>query len=202
MKAAAKQAFHRLFELGQKARFDILPRNFYSEIPNIGELRKDSHWRAPRSLEGLAGDIPSQVAFVEQCTARFRAGLPGMRIHGTAMEQNGLDEGYSEIDADFLYCFIRSRRPATIVQIGCGLSTAILLRAARDEGYVPKVVCIEPYPTAFLQDAHRSGTIELIPKKLQEVGPMCAEWVGEGGFFFVDSTHTLGPAGRSQPDRA
>ena len=35
----------------------------------------------------------------------------------------------------------------------------------------------------------------MIQKKLQDVYRGCAEWVSNDDLFFVDSTHTLGPAG-------
>jgi hypothetical protein len=109
---------------------------------------------------------------------------------------NGSDEGYGIIEADFLYCFLRHLRPAKIVQVGCGVSTAVALLASDDEvGYNPTIICIEPYPTVFLRDAHTSGRITLIQKKLQDIKIECCKWINEGDLFFVDSSHTLGPAG-------
>lgn len=108
---------------------------------------------------------------------------------------NGSDGGYGEIEADFLYCFVRCLRPASIVQVGCGVSTAVCLLASRDEGYNPRIICIEPYPTVFLRNAHESGGVTLIRKKLQDLTLECPKWVGKGDLFFVDSSHTLGPAG-------
>jgi hypothetical protein len=108
---------------------------------------------------------------------------------------NGSDEGYGEVEADFLYCFIRARRPKQIVQIGCGVSTAVCLLAAQDEGYSPRIVCIEPYPTAFLQRESKTGRIDLLPQKVQDAGAECVQELAAGDLFFVDSSHTLAPAG-------
>jgi len=57
--------------------------------------------------------------------------------------------GFGPTEADFLYCFIATKRPRKIVQVGCGVSTAVILLAAQEAGYKPEVVCIEPYPSRF-----------------------------------------------------
>jgi hypothetical protein len=56
-----------------------------------------------------------------------------------AVKMNGSDQGYGEVEADLLYCFVRSQRPRQIVQIGCGVSTVVCLLAAKDEGHVPQI---------------------------------------------------------------
>jgi hypothetical protein len=195
LKNQGKRFIRGVFELGQAVGVDILPRHFYSEIPDIRRLRKETQWRKPLSLEGVRGDVASQIAFVQECTEKFKDKIHDLAIHRRAVEMNGSDGGYGEIEADFLYCFVRSLRPATIVQVGCGVSTAVCLLASKDEGYNPKIICIEPYPTLFLRNAHESGNVTLIQKKLQDLTLECSRWVGKGDLFFVDSSHTLGPAG-------
>ena len=92
--------------------------------------------------------------------------------------------------------FVRSHRPPKIVQIGSGVSTAVRKpAAAKDEGYSPRIICIEPYPTEFLKRESAAGGIELVAKKVEDVGAECASWVNAGDLFFVDSSHTLAPAG-------
>ncbi len=196
LKNRSKLLLRSAFEMGQRLGFDILPRHFYSEIPDIHALRNSSEWKKPRSLFGIQGsDIEAQVAWADQCTVSFRANLKGLEIHKAAVRMNGSDEGYGEVEADFLYCFVRSHHPAQIVQIGCGVSTAICLLAAKDEGFSPKIICIEPYPTEFLRRESQAGRIELVAKKVEEVGSECSSWLRAGGLFFVDSSHTLAPAG-------
>ena len=135
------------FEIRQRFYVDILPRHFYSEIPDIRALRNTKAWRAPRSMKGISGAVDAQLAWVDKCTRSYRAGLKHFEVHQMAVRMNGSDEGYGEVEADFLYCFVRSQKPRQIVQIGCGVSTAVCLLAARDEGYVPRITCAEPYPT-------------------------------------------------------
>ena len=195
LKTHSKLLLRSTFEIGQRLKFDILPRHFYSEIPDIRTLRGTASWRKPRSFKGILGNIDSQVAWVDVCTKNYRDTLKQFAIHRSAVKMNGSDEGYGEVEADFLYCFIRAQRPKQIVQIGCGVSTAVCLLAARDEGYSPRIVCIEPYPTAFLQHESQAGRIELVPQKVQDAGFECASRLCTGDLFFVDSSHTLAPAG-------
>jgi hypothetical protein len=195
LKNQSKRLMRIAFEVGQRFKVDILPRHFYSEIPDIRLLRSSSQWKAPRTMTGIRGDIDAQVAWVDQCTAPYRSALKGFEIHKSAVAANGSDEGYGEVESDFLYCFIRAHRPSRIVQIGCGVSTAAIQRAAHDEGYSPQITCIEPYPTGFLQRESAAGHLNLVPKKVEDVGPACVESLHSGDLFFVDSSHVLSPAG-------
>ena len=191
----SKMLLRSAFEAGQRLGVDILPRHFYSEIPDIRALKSATAWKKPRSFFGIPGDADKQLAWVDQCTSRYRVNLRNFEIHTDAVRSNGSNEGYGEVEADFLYCFVRSTRPAKIVQIGSGVSTSVCLRAAKDEGYSPQITCIEPYPTDFLKRESADGRIKLVSKKVEDVGAECAAWVDAGDLFFVDSSHTLAPAG-------
>lgn len=192
----AKTALRELFEIGQRMGFDVLPRNFYSEIPDIRTLRTSDDWKRPYSMAGVAGvEIEQQLAFVEgQIPASVSDALRLRDIHVEASTANG-ERGYGRVEADFLYAFVATTRPKTIFQIGCGVSTAICLSAARDVGYRPSIVCIEPYPTVYLRRLAVEGAITLIEKKAQSLDLSTIDALGEDLLFFIDSTHTLGPAG-------
>jgi hypothetical protein len=185
----------QIFEIGQRLGFDVLPRHYYSEIPDIRQLRNAQGWRAPLSMKGIAGGLDEQAKFADDCTAPYRNSLSHLSVHVEAIRMNGSDEGYGRIEADFLYCFVRKQRPKTIVQVGCGVSTAVCLLGARDEQYTPRIICIEPYPTQFIQDAGKSGEIELVRQKVEDIDLDYFGQIGTGDLFFVDSSHTLGPGG-------
>ncbi|MGH9586451.1 MAG: class I SAM-dependent methyltransferase [Acidobacteriaceae bacterium] len=195
LKILRNRIFRNIFEVGQHFRVDILPRHFYSEIPDLRLLKNTTHWKAPRSFFGIRSNIDDQVAWVDQCTRDFRSDLKDFRIHTSAIKMNGSSEGFGAVEADFLYCFIRANRPNQIVQIGCGVSTAVCLLAAQDARYHPQITCIEPYPSNFLRQEAQAGRIQLVPGKLQEVGHEYASNLKSGDLFFVDSSHTLAPAG-------
>lgn len=196
LKAAGKRASERMFHTFQGLGLDVLPRHFYSEIPDIAKLRGSEHWRQPYSMIGVNGvDVDVQLAYVRALmTADVRARLEQGDIHAYACAENG-EPGYGRVEADVLYSLIRTSRPARIVQIGCGVSTAVILAAAEEAGYAARVLAVDPFPTAYLRGLAAKGRIELLARPVEALGwePLLA--LGPGDLFFVDSTHTLGPAG-------
>lgn len=185
-----------MFEVGQRCGIDVLPRRFYSEIPDVRALRHDAAWRRPYSMRGVHGaGVDEQLAFVASCcTPSAVAKLQEANVYAVACEQNGA-AGYGPIEAAFLYCFVLARRPPRIFQVGSGVSTAVCLQAAEAAGYLPRITCVDPYPTAFLRRAAEAGRIGLIAARIQDLDPACVDTLSASDLLFVDSTHTLGPAG-------
>ncbi len=103
------------------------------------------------------------------------------------------EAGFGVPDAEFLYGFIRTIQPRRIVQVGCGVSTAVMLLAAADATYRPEIVCVEPFPSRFLEKFAREGEIELVAARAQEVPLETLTDLGDEGFLFIDSTHTVKP---------
>jgi len=194
MKAKLKQLLSQAFIVGQRFKFDVLPRHFYSEIPDINLLRRTQWWRKPYSLKGLSGLSPlQQWHWLENViSAEDRAFINANEIHPDACRENGF-VGYGELEAELLYGFLRWSKPKRIIQIGCGVSTAVCLRAF--EGQEVEITCVEPYPNDFLKRSEAEGKIKLVGDPVQELDPGFVEVLGENDLFFVDSTHTLGPAG-------
>ncbi len=195
IKNFGKMGLRKLFELGQRRGFDILPHHFYSEIPNIRELRNSGEWKMARSMVGVPGaETETQFDFLETCCHQTSVtSQPDRNIYQEACVANGVP-GYSQIDAEFLYRFIQTVRPKRIVQIGCGVSTAVVIRAAQDvQDYEPEIICVEPYPTEFLKKSAQAGKITLIAEKAQTVALKTLTDLGDSGFLFVDSTHAVKP---------
>jgi predicted O-methyltransferase YrrM len=196
LRQAGKRASERVFHTFQGLGFDVLPRHFYSEIPDIAKLRQSVHWREPYTMIGVNGtDVDVQLGYIKSIiSADVRTRLASEDMHAFACGQNG-EPGYGRVEADVLYAMIHTSRPERIVQIGCGVSTALILAAAEHAGYRPKVLCVDPFPTGYLKRLAESGAIELLARPVEALGwePLLA--LGPGDLFFVDSTHTLGPAG-------
>jgi Methyltransferase domain len=200
MKRAVKNAVKRLmataFAVGQRVGVDILPHHFYSEIPDLRKLRRTVHWRRPYSMTGVAGANPDeQLAFARSVVNDdLRRRIGRGNVHSMACARNG-EPGYGPVEADFLFAFVAAQKPGRIVQIGCGVSTALCLMAAREAGYAPALTCVEPYPNAFLRSAAAAGDITLIDRPAETLDYGFFAGLGPGDLFFVDSSHTLGPAG-------
>ena len=171
---------------------DVLPRHFYSQVPNIRELRQTNAWRRPYSMETVSGSsIEEQLDFVRR-HAPSEIVAAATAVHGQACELNEA-EGYGPIEAQFLYCFACTQRPRTVIQVGAGVSTAVLLLAADTVQHDMNVVCIDPFPTRYLRTLSDQGKIRLLEAPAQEVEEEAFDALRDGDLLFVDSTHTVGP---------
>jgi len=194
LKTAAKAAWHGVFRAMQRAGINVLPRHFYSAIPDLAELERRSDWRRPRSLHGIAlQDVAEQLTLLGQWLVPQQDFLRGRTVHEAAIAGGGSDSGYGEIEADVLFGFVATCRPKRVVQVGCGVSTAVMLSAAEHAAYRPDVICIEPFPSVYLKDAEKRGALRLLAEPAQSVGLETMTSLGEGDLLFVDSTHAVKP---------
>ena len=161
-------------------------------LPNCEKTIVGSH--PPRCMVcGVAGLANKCVSLPTARSPEVGASLSGMNIHQEAVVEDGENDGYGAIEAEFLYCFICWHQPGRVGQVGCGVSTAVILTAARHANYHPEVVCVEPYPTPFLAKADGESRIRLIREKAQKVGLEVLTDLQPNDFLFVDSTHTVKP---------
>jgi hypothetical protein len=174
---------------------DILPRHFYSEVPDIAKLRRTSSWRRAYSLEAIQGsDCDQQLDFARKVAGAVALATEGPKIYTEACKANG-EAGFGPIEAQFLYAYVIARKPKAILQIGAGASTSVILQAARHAGYVPSVTCIDPFPTEFIRKLKACGSVQLIEFPVEDQSPQLLRCLVAGDLLFIDSTHTLGPAG-------
>jgi hypothetical protein len=194
LKTLAKRAWHRSFRLLQHAGINLLPEHFYSTVPNMADLERRTDWRKPRSMHGIVQlDIDAQVALLGTWLSPHAEFLRGRSVHRDAFVGGGADGGYGEIEAEVLFGFVATNKPRRIMQIGCGVSTAICLSAAARASYKPDIACLEPYPSAYLRDAARAGSIRLIERPAQTVDYEVIADLEDGDLLFVDSTHAVKP---------
>ncbi|MDQ0463124.1 putative O-methyltransferase YrrM [Caulobacter ginsengisoli] len=193
VKTAGKSLLHGLFALGQRLGVDVLPRHFYSQIPDLARLKGQTGWRAPMSLHGVQGrELEGQIAFVGECVTPERTALFAARdVHAEAVAANGSDGGYGPIEAQFLYAFIQAKAPRRVIQVGCGVSTAVIEAAAKDAGGAVDILCIDPYPTDFLRRRQAAGGIRLLAEPAQSVDLATFETLEAGDLLFIDSTHAV-----------
>jgi hypothetical protein len=191
----AKRLLRWQFVTLQGLKVDVLPRHFYSEIPDIRRLRQTTEWRREYPLHGVLGrDSDEQLEFAKNVAGAAPLASIGAEVYRTACEENGAP-GFGPIEAQFLYAFILAHRPSTIVQIGAGVSTSVILQAAKAGGYRPRIVCIDPFPTTYLKRCAAEAKIELRAVPVEQLPASTVSELGPKDLLFIDSTHTLGPAG-------
>jgi hypothetical protein len=194
LRNSAQRMLHSAFISGQKMGLDILPRHFYSNIPDVTRLRADTGWQEPRSMVGVNGiDLDHQMSNLRAwCEPVSRQVAGDGEIHARACGQNGTD-GYGRIESDVLFAFVATQRPRKIIQVGCGVSTAVICEGARAAGYKPEIRCIEPWPNEYLKRAAASGDITLMTSKAQDVEVQTLADLESGDLLFIDSTHAVKP---------
>jgi hypothetical protein len=189
-----KARWRGVFEMGQRVGVDVLPRHFYSEIPNIRELKQNRSWQRPYSLVGVAGtDIDHQLQWLrEMCPPELASMLPSLELQRRASEANGA-LGYGPIEADLLYCFLRKHLPRRMIQVGAGASTWVALQAAQDADNKIDITCVDPYPNEFLKRLSADGSIKLRDVAVQQLSVAELTDLGPGDVLFIDSSHTVSP---------
>jgi len=194
LKTLAKRGWHGGFRLLQRAGVNLLPEHFYSGVPNLADLERREDWRKPRSMYGIAQrDIDGQLALLGEWLDPHRDILQSRSIHREAFVGGGADGGYGEIEAEVLFGFVATTRPGKITQVGCGVSTAIVLSAADRAGLKPDVVCLEPYPSLYLRERVKEGRIRLVDRPAQLVDFDTIADLDAGDLLFIDSTHAVKP---------
>jgi len=138
-------------------------------------------------------EVQEQLGFVQRCCRLDGAGeRQSDKIHSQACKDNG-GAGYGPIESEFLHAFIQDTRPPQVIQVGCGVSTAVMLRAAAEAGHSMDVICVDPFPSDFLKKAAEEGRIRLIDSPAQELEPGFFEGLADNGLLFIDSSHVVGP---------
>lgn len=193
-KDLAKRSWHGVFRHLQRVGVNVLPEHFYSGVPNINDLAHRTDWRKPRSMYGIAhGSVDEQLSLLRAWLAPHRDVLQVESVHAGALPAGGRDAGYGEIEADVLFGFVASCKPVRVIQIGCGVSTAVMLMAADKAGYKPSVTCVEPYPSAYLKACESKQLLQLIERPAQMVEAKALSDLSAGDLLFIDSTHAVKP---------
>ena len=104
LKSASFATFFALDRVG----VHLLPKWFYTPVPNYSWLRKNRDlWQRRTSLAGLRWDLDEQLAWLgEVCEAYYHEveGLGSYR----KIAPSGFGQGYGPLESQVLHCFIRS----------------------------------------------------------------------------------------------
>ena len=98
---------------------------------------------------------------------------------------------FSSPDAEVLYTIVRTKRPARILEIGCGNSTKIIRQAIRDGSFECHHRCIDPYPR---EEISQLADV-VIRRKIENFDPAeLASGLTAGDILFIDTSHEVSPA--------
>jgi len=176
----------------QDNKVNIIPANFYSDIPLIDEVNASFEYREADSEIYNSGVFNKKniSGFIDEIcgySCEFTPPLEGDRENPSGFFWGNPAFSYS--DAMAYYCVIRHFKPERILEIGSGFSTLVANQALVKNGK-GKLTLIEPYPRKFLDNLECVETI--IESFVQDI-PV-AEMVGlveSADIWFIDSTHTV-----------
>lgn len=176
--------------IAESAGLSITPAGFYYPVPTLQDIEASFEYveaepfRNPDlfNADRLADELKTLIPF----GAEFDPPGEGDKQHPTAFFWGMGPFAFS--DAFAYYAMIRARKPQTIIEIGSGASTLIAIEAVRRNGF-GRIVCIEPYPPAYLVGRPE---IELIQRPAQSFdASFFNETLADGDLLFIDSTHTV-----------
>jgi len=195
-KNSLKRAALQIHKIGLRLGIQILPSHYYSPVPNILELRETLDlWAKPSTLPGISTELDQQAERLKEICLPFMSEYTGNKIYRHAVSEKS-GPGYGYIEAQCLHAVIRRYKPATILEVGSGVSTYCALAALRlnsNEGASHgKLISIEPHPSDRLRSL---GEIELIETEVQRVPMKVFTSLERGDLLFIDSSHTVRPGG-------
>ena len=169
----------------------VTPANFYSVLPTPDELDASFEYaeHAPYLDERVFDAARLRAFLTEELHPYAHEFDPPVEDPGGDRPAfHWKNPAFSWSDAMAYWCVLRATKPATVLEVGSGWST-LVARAALDRNGGGRLVCVEPYPMAWLRDV---PGVELHEQRVQSLD---SRWFDEqlrdGDVLFIDSTHTV-----------
>jgi len=192
LRRGVKRLSSRVFFTLDRVGVHLLPKHYYTPVADYSWLRKNRDaWMARANLVGVRWDLDEQLGWLHKVYTPYRREVAGFSSY-REVQAAGWGLGYGPIEAQVLHCFIRHCAPATVVEIGSGVSTACMIRASRinqREGRQgSRIVSVEPFPGSKLRE---QGEVTLIEQMCQKVPRAVFDELQAGDLLFVDSAHSV-----------
>ncbi len=171
------------------------PGHYYSPIVNIEEIkqREDKIWKKDSLsvLPGIDLNESEQLRLIEKFSKTYRE-IPFPENKNDNFRYYYKNPFFSYSDGIFLYSFISHFKPARIIEIGSGFSSALMLDTITIlNRQNTKLSFIEPYAERLYslineKDKHRVAIYE---NGLQQMEISFFKQLEENDILFIDSTH-------------
>jgi len=168
------------------------PGHFYSVIPNI---TKDYNNNTTKFLNLDFND--ENHKFILNEINNYLVNFDTEFGHANVTERQNefkytlLNGAFEWMDARLLYYFLQKNKPKKIIEIGSGNSTLLTYNTKQLFNLDVDIICIEPYPSNYLQKLHDTGKITLIKNNLEHVDLKIFTTLTENDILFIDSSHVL-----------
>ena len=165
--------------------------HFYSAIPDLGEVasREERIFALPDALPGIDLGHERQLALIDDLAREAEQAPFSDAPQGTV--RYGYDNAFfAPGDALAWWGLLRLRRPARVVEVGSGWSSAVLLDAIdATEGWSPEVTFVEPYPDRLQELVREEDDAALWQCGVQDVPRELFDTLEAGDVLFIDSAH-------------
>ncbi|MGI8430173.1 MAG: class I SAM-dependent methyltransferase [Solirubrobacteraceae bacterium] len=187
-----KPALFQIFLAMERMHIHVLPRHFYSSVPDRGWLRRHpDQWRHRTDVPGIVSNLEAQLAWLEHCCTGYLHEVTGFS-YLAKLEMQEIKFRYGLIEGQVLHCVVRTLAPPLVVEVGSGASTALIADAAArnvaDGRGASRIVAVDPY--APRQLAGLPG-VEVLAQPAQCVKASVFEQLRAGDLLFIDSTHAV-----------
>lgn len=171
-----------------RVNFHVLPKHFYTPVPDYQWLRANRElWTGRASLAGVAWDLEAQLAWLGEICRPYYPEVAGLRLFEEITARR-VGPGFGPIESQVLHCVMRAKAPRRVIEIGSGVSTACLIEAIARNSSPTQVTCIEPFP----KEAFRSiSSITHLRQPLQSVPLSPFGQLEPGDLLFIDSSHAV-----------
>jgi hypothetical protein len=169
-------------------------RNHYYE-PQFDYRTKKMPFSEDRNLPGIDWNTSEQLEMLSAFS--FTHELDHVPLKKPDALEFHLDNVlFQSGDAEYWYQLIRLIRPSRIFEIGGGYSTLMTLKAIRknredNPDYRCRHLCIEPFERPWLE----ATGVQVIRKKIEDVGVAFFSELQEKDILFIDSSHVIRPQG-------
>ncbi|MBI5140842.1 MAG: class I SAM-dependent methyltransferase [Nitrospirae bacterium] len=169
--------------------------HYYSPIPDASDVAAYLKSRKPPEMElpDVGLNRENQYSLLQEYRT-FYAELPFPEKKTPGCRYFYDNSWFSYSDAIFLYCFLRKHRPARIIEIGSGFSSAVMLDTTeRFFPDRPAITFIEPYPDRLkgLLAGQDERNMTILDKKVQDVPSELFSTLESGDLLFIDSSHVV-----------
>ncbi len=177
-----------LFPPFERIGLHVVADHFYEPVPDTREVAR-TYRDVPRPLPGI--DLRADES--------ERRLLDLIERYGDDYQTNVWRYGFTPrnpyllgLDPVALYTLVRDLSPRSVVEIGQGFSTRVLLAALRqsaaETGVRHRLTSIDPHARLHDLTTEIPGVeVEIVPSRLQDVD--VTRYVEDCGLLFVDSSH-------------
>ena len=178
-----------------KEGFLPVPVHFYSPIPDLADLQRRKIWDNVSDMPGVEFRPEEQARFLSLLGERYGSECNWPLEPTDDPSRFYLrNQSFSFGCAASTHCMIRHYKPATVIEIGSGLSSRVINTALREncdrDGRQSVHRIIDPFPGAAVVNGS-IGRVDLVKQQVELMEISYFDKLQANDILFIDSGHTV-----------